>query len=84
MTHTPRDLDNALRGVGPYPPHMPLPHVAIHGHTHVPRQQRIGQTLYLRPDSPTRPRGGSAPTVMLLDTHNGIITSVEQIDLMNQ
>jgi putative phosphoesterase len=82
MTHTPRDLGEALRGIGPYPPNTPLPHVAIHGHTHVPRQQRIGPTLYLCPGSPVRPRNGSAPTVMLLDTHDGIITSVEQRDLI--
>jgi putative phosphoesterase len=75
MTHDPRDLSVALGSS--FHSARAVPHIAIHGHTHVPRQQQIGKTLWLCPGSPSRPRNGSAPSVMLLETQNGIPTKVQ-------
>jgi putative phosphoesterase len=80
MTHTPKDLSDALDGL--LPSGIRKPHIAIHGHTHIPREQRIGQTLYLCPGSPVRPRGGSASSVILLDLCDGMVTGVQIVNLL--
>lgn len=39
----------------------------LHGHTHVPRHERIGGMLFLNPGCVTRPNRGSPPSVALLE-----------------
>src|SRR2546421_6252052 len=37
--------------------------VVLHGHTHVPRNEKRGNVLFLNPGCVTRPNRGAAPTV---------------------
>ena len=41
--------------------------VLLHGHTHVPRNERRGNVLFLNPGCVTRPNRGSPPTVAWLE-----------------
>jgi putative phosphoesterase len=53
--------------------HVPPDHppddvdVLLHGHTHVPRNERRGLVLYLNPGCVTRPNRGSPPSVAWLE-----------------
>jgi putative phosphoesterase len=71
VTHTPKDAEEALRGRGAIAPGEPLPHVCIHGHTHIPEVRKVGPVLMLCPGSPCRPRGHSKPSVALLQLQEG-------------
>jgi len=57
------------------PPDRP-PHdvdVLVHGHTHVPRNERLGRVLFLNPGCVTRPNRGAPPSVAWLEIANGKI-----------
>jgi uncharacterized protein len=41
--------------------------VVLHGHTHVPRNERRGSVLFLNPGCVTRPNRGSPPSVAWLE-----------------
>lgn len=41
--------------------------VLLHGHTHVPRHDRVGDVLFLNPGCVTRPNRGAAASVAYLD-----------------
>ena len=41
--------------------------VVLHGHTHVPRNERRGNVLFLNPGCVTRPNRGAAPSVAWLE-----------------
>jgi uncharacterized protein len=41
--------------------------VLVYGHTHVAHVEMVGGVLLLNPGSPTRPRGGTKPSVAILD-----------------
>ena len=41
--------------------------VLLHGHTHVPRNERRGNVLFLNPGCVTRPNRGSPPSVAWLE-----------------
>ena len=47
--------------------------VLLHGHTHVPRNERHGKVLFLNPGCVTRPNRGSPPSIAWLETANGKI-----------
>ena len=86
VSHTPVDLTAALRGNrGVLSPGDPLPHVAIHGHTHVPNLERgmVGNPggWLLCPVSVSRPRGGSKRTVAKIVIDKGAVKSVKLIQL---
>ena len=51
------------------PPDRPPDHVDIllHGHTHVPRNERRGRVLFLNPGCVTRPNRGAPPGVAWLE-----------------
>jgi hypothetical protein len=59
--------------------HVPPDHppddvdVVLHGHTHVPRNERRGLVLYLNPGCVSRPNRGSPPSVAWLEIVNGKI-----------
>lgn len=55
--------------------------VVVHGHTHVPRNETIGGVLYLNPGSCTRPRHGSAPSVIRLKAENGRVSNIRFIEV---
>jgi len=48
--------------------------VVLHGHTHVPRNERLGRVLFLNPGCVTRPNRGAPPSVAWLDITNTKIT----------
>ena len=85
MAHYPQDVRNALRGNGPLHPGDKLPHVCIHGHTHVPEivagAAARPATMIVRPGSVSRPRGGSKPSVAKIEVEAGRILSarIEEI-----
>ena len=66
IAHNPQLIMRALSGRGGLPSGSPLPHICVHGHTHIPRNEYAGAVLMLCPGSPVRPRGGSDSTVLLL------------------
>jgi uncharacterized protein len=41
--------------------------VVLHGHTHVPRKERLGGALFLNPGCVTRPNRGAPPSVAFLE-----------------
>ncbi len=45
--------------------------VLLHGHTHVPRNERIGHVLFLNPGCVTRPNRGSAASAAWLEINSG-------------
>ena len=56
------------------PPERPLEDVdvVVHGHTHVPRNEKRAGVLFLNPGCVTRPNRGAAPSVAWLEiSHNG-------------
>ena len=62
VMHRPEDLTAAIRASGI------SPRVRIHGHTHIPKLERLAKNgMLICPGSPTEPRGRShEPTVALL------------------
>lgn len=86
IAHTPGDLKRALRGMtSALQPGDPVPHVAVHGHTHVPEMLRgkdaSPASLLLCPGSVTRPRGGSKRTVIKLQVQDGAVQDVSFVEL---
>jgi putative phosphoesterase len=77
VAHQPRLIKEALRGYGDIAPGRPLPHICIHGHTHVPRDEYWGAVRVLCPGSPIRPRDGSKRSVLVLDIQDGRVLSAE-------
>jgi len=59
--------------------HVPPDHlpddvdVLLHGHTHVPRNERRGRVLFLNPGCVTRPNRGAPPSVAWLEIVDGKI-----------
>jgi putative phosphoesterase len=53
--------------------HIPPDHaptdvdVVLHGHTHVPRNERVGGVRFLNPGCVTRPNRGAPPSVAILE-----------------
>jgi len=47
--------------------------VLLHGHTHVPRNERRGRVLFLNPGCVTRPNRGAPPSVAWLEIAGGRI-----------
>ena len=45
--------------------------VVLHGHTHVPRNERVGNVLFLNPGCVTRPNQGSPASVAWLEIDEG-------------
>ena len=49
-------------------------HVLLHGHTHVPRNERRGSVLFLNPGCVTRPNRGATPSVARLELADGKVS----------
>jgi uncharacterized protein len=70
-------LDLARGGLKLRLQHVPPDHppedvdVLLHGHTHVPRNERLGRVLFLNPGCVTRPNRGAPPSVALLEIADG-------------
>jgi len=48
--------------------------VLLRGHTHVPRNERLGRVLFLNPGCVTRPNRGSPPSVAWLEIRDTKVT----------
>lgn len=73
FTATPR-----IGGVRFFMTHRPEDvRVVVHGHTHIPREERIGGVLYLNPGSASKPRGGSKRGIARLAIDSGKVAGVE-------
>ncbi len=48
--------------------------VLLHGHTHVPRNEKRGDVVFLNPGCVTRPNRGAAPSVAWLEIPEGKLT----------
>ena len=70
MTHRPEDIGAVAEDV----------RVVVHGHTHIPREERIGEVLYLNPGSASKPRGGSKRGVARVTIANGEVANVEFVN----
>ncbi|NLG10816.1 MAG: metallophosphoesterase family protein [Coriobacteriaceae bacterium] len=79
VTHTPADAEASLRGRGFISAQQPLPQVCIHGHTHVPRNERRGAVMMLCPGSPVHPRAGNGPSVMLVEIEDAKVTDARTV-----
>ena len=72
-------LDLARSGLKLRLQHVPPDHppddvdVLLHGHTHVPRNERRGSVLFLNPGCVTRPNRGAPPSVAWLEIIDGEI-----------
>lgn len=86
IAHTPDDLMRALHGAtSALQPGDPLPQVAVHGHTHVPRivkgKAAAPAAMIVCPGSVTRPRGGSRPSMAKVVVEGGAVKSAELIEI---
>jgi putative phosphoesterase len=48
--------------------------VLLHGHTHVPRNERCGRALCLNPGCVTRPKRGAPPSVAWIEIADGKVS----------
>lgn len=55
--------------------------IAICGHTHVARVERVGACTLVNPGSTTRPRGGQGPTMARIVLQEGFVRSVRLVPL---
>ena len=82
VAHTPRDARISPRS---FPPGARLPHVCIHGHTHVPElvtgKDASPATLIFCPGSTFRPRGGMPRSFGLIDVDGGTLTGAQVLTL---
>lgn len=77
IAHRPLLVEEALKGYGDITPGDPLPHICIHGHTHVPRDEYQSTVRVFCPGSPMRPRGGSKRSVLVLEVKDGLVLDVD-------
>ena len=73
VSHFPEDAEAAARS-GEYG-------LAVHGHTHVPRDEVVGSCRVLNPGSATRPKHGSDAGVMLVRLEGGVVGVVRRVAL---
>lgn len=72
-SHFPRDAERAADS-GEYD-------LAIHGHTHVPRDEMRGECRVINPGGAFRPRGGSHRSLDLVQIEKGTIVSAKTVEI---
>ena len=86
VTHTPTDLERALRGTtSALQPGDTVPVVAVHGHTHIPRIE-TGRAAspagwLVCPGSVTLPRGGSSRGVAKVTIEDAAVKGIRLVEL---
>ena len=83
------ELSTTIGGVRVYVSHFPQAAeraaasgeygLAIHGHTHIPRDEPRGSCRIVNPGSATRPRGGSKACVAVVELADGIVGPVHTV-----
>lgn len=58
-------------------PNLAKGDILIHGHTHVPTVEKIGDNIYLNPGSVSLPKEGNPPSYMLYENGTFSILSLE-------
>ena len=85
VAHYPQDVRISPFGNGAVAPGDPLPHVCVHGHTHVPRILSGKEAPFVQyvvcPGSASRPRGGYDATVGKIVIEDGRVVDVRVEDL---
>lgn len=71
MVHRPTDVGTPASDV----------QVVVHGHTHIPKDVEKNGVRYVNPGSPTRPRGGSEPSVALMEVADGQMKSLKFVEV---
>ena len=67
MVHRPEDIGSVPEDVS----------VVVHGHTHIPRHDVLGDVHYINPGSATRPRGSSKKSIAKVTIDQGCVKSVD-------
>ena len=86
VAHYPNDVRLASFGGPGVRPGDPIPHVCIHGHTHIPRlvwgADARPASYVLNPGSATRPRDGRPPSIAKIGIEDGAVTfiRIESLD----
>lgn len=84
--HYPSDVRISWNGSPALSPGDPIPHVCVHGHTHVPKivtgKEARPAEYVICPGSVTAPRGGSFPSVTKVVISGGRVArvSVEKVE----
>ena len=73
VTHYPQDAE-ALARSGEYK-------LVVHGHTHVPRDEVMGECRIINPGSASRPRKGSARQCLTVEVADGVVGPVRAWEL---
>ena len=83
------ELSTSIGGVRVYVSHFPEDAqraaasgdygLAVHGHTHVPRDEQLGSCRIVNPGSACRPRNGSERGVALVRLENGVVGPVRRV-----
>jgi putative phosphoesterase len=87
LAHMPSDIQRYLKDCqksavdGSKTDKLTLPNICIHGHTHVPRNERINGVHFINPGAISRPRNGSAKSLAILDVEAGSVRSLKFIDV---
>ncbi len=55
--------------------------VNVYGHTHIPKVERVAASWLVNPGSPTRPRGGSGPSVAIVSVREGTVSGISIVPL---
>jgi len=80
ISHYPEQVDLKRRGATYFETCEPLPHVCIHGHTHIPHKETgklaSPADLLLCPGSASYPRGGSQPSIAKIILREGRVKDV--------
>jgi putative phosphoesterase len=71
LAHQPLEVERYLRGCTGVDGAPGLPGICIHGHTHQPRNELVFGVLMLNPGAVYRPRGGSEPSVAVMELSDG-------------
>ena len=80
VAHYPNDVRITPFGCKALEPGEPLPHICIHGHTHIPRLdygKDVRPASYvLNPGSATLPRGGYQRSIAKIEIVDGFVRSI--------
>ena len=71
VSHYPKDAERAADS-GEYD-------LAIHGHTHVPRDEMRGDCRIINPGGAFRPRGGSKRSIAIVELEDGKVGPVRTV-----
>ena len=88
VAHYPDDVRLSAFGGPGVRPGEPIPHICIHGHTHIPRLDRGADArpalFVLNPGSASRPRGGRPASIAKIGIEDGAVAFIRIEPLENR